>query len=206
VLGHLAVDIGAERLADPLALSKPRDHAVEPCLEKPDLASVIDDDLLLQGSRLHALYRRPHPLHGVGDRAGRRRDQDPAGEQADHHEEEDRRDQFVAARVTPSQERNGDGDQRNTRAKRPGDQQARAGSEDATRLASGGDLPGEREGEHGSQRPLAEQIADRRGGEPGEHDADHHPGDVFGRVMGRRDHAEKHRGGEPPCGHVTGGP
>ena len=119
VLGDFAIDVGAEGVADAFAVPKAGHHAVEACLEKADLASVVDEDLLLQGTLLDALDRRPHAVHRLGERAGCGRGQDAAGEQAGDDEKEDRPDQIVTARLASAEERHRDGDQRDPRAEGP---------------------------------------------------------------------------------------
>src|SRR5207244_12067700 len=46
--GDFHAYMAAKEIPDPLALTQPGDHAVEPGLEKPDLSSVIDGHLHLE--------------------------------------------------------------------------------------------------------------------------------------------------------------
>jgi len=55
VLGHLGVDVGAERLADPLALGQSLHHGVEAELEAADLGAVVDRHADVELPLAHAL-------------------------------------------------------------------------------------------------------------------------------------------------------
>jgi hypothetical protein len=178
---------------------------LKPAWSKPISPPSSTTTSLVQRSCLDALDGHPHPLDGVGDRVCRCHEQDPSGEQADHHEKEDRHDQLVAAGVATAQKRHGDGDQGHSRAEGPGNQQARAGAEGPARLPSGWHLSGECEREQGAERPLAEQECHRRARKPGEQDSEYRPGDEDGRMVGRGDHAEDAGRNEPSRGRETGG-
>ncbi len=74
VLGDIGIDVGAERLADPLALGEPRDHLVEAELELADLGRRRRPGRGRRSRRVctFASARRTEPI-GVGRRARRER-------------------------------------------------------------------------------------------------------------------------------------
>ncbi len=197
VFGDLGIDVGAEGLADPLALPESGDHAVEAGLQEADLAAVVDHYLLLEGSLLDALEGRPHPGDALRDRAGSSREQKAAGKEAGADEKEDGANQLVACRVAPAEERQGDREQGDSRAESPGDQQPWARAQDSRRLPLRRDLAGEGKDEQRPHRPLAEQEGNGRGGEPGQDDAGDRSGDVDSRVVRCRHDSEEDGGAEP---------
>jgi hypothetical protein len=61
----------------------------------------------------------PNALHGLGYRTRGGSQQNPSAEQTNDDQEEDRPNQFVAARVAAAEERHADGNERDPRSQRP---------------------------------------------------------------------------------------
>ncbi len=65
------VEVGTERLANPLAVAEARGHLVEASLEEADFASVVHGDLGREVSCLHAALSGSHRVNRVNERAAR---------------------------------------------------------------------------------------------------------------------------------------
>ena len=61
-------DLAAEEVAEALALAQPVDHAVEPGLQQPDLAAVVDVDVRAVVAVLQPAHRAAQALQRIGER------------------------------------------------------------------------------------------------------------------------------------------
>ena len=172
VLGDVAVDVGAERLADPLALAQPPDHAVEAGLEEAQLAGVVDGDLDVEVAPLDLVDRPPHRGDRVGHRARGEDDREQAEDERDPAEGDHGSRQLAAVDVLAAHRVDGhdhEAQQRHGGAERPGDHGARGDAGDHGPLRRPGH---HRPGRGGAQDPLGEQVGERRHRDPAERDGD----------------------------------
>lgn len=169
MVGHLAIDVGPERIAYPLALLESGNHPVEAGLEEPDLTSVVHDELLVEVTLLHAPDRLGHAVDGLGDGAGSGCGQHGSGEETRGDEERHRPDQLVAAHLAPPEEGDGYREQRHAGSERPRDQEPGRSAQALRRTASRSrrGVSGEGQREERAQRTLDEQKGDPGGGEAG---------------------------------------
>ena len=193
--GDFHAYMAAKEIPDPLALTQPGDHAVEPGLEKPDLSSVIDGHLHLELAVLDSSLSGTQGLDGFGDGAGGDDGEDEAGRERQRADE----DQWASQPDPPGRREAyrgaDDDDNGHGRPQGPGQQQPPLESEPPRRRG----LSGQSEGEHGRVVPLHQQEGERRGHQPAERDVRTVAQTVGGVVAETEVQTdEQDRGPEPP--------
>ena len=196
--GDLFPHVAPEEITHAIAFSQPGEHPVEPRLQQPHFARVIDGHDHIRLAGLHPRHRFAHRAQRVHDRVDRRQQRDQSDRQSDRAEEDHGLRHALRRNPRPSQvgdrhhDRAADGDRR---AELPCKVDARGNSRQHRAVGRIG-LKGQRRCR--PHDPLHSQIAERRRGQASQHD---HPADKHPRRRGTADRHVKrpvHRARQRP--------